>query len=99
MTKRPPAIIGVLQGRGQEDGEKRLEVGRKLADKVSLPLKPLDVCVIVSILLYGGNGVALSGSSLLQSHVVPFKHQIPVETCRHKHTHTQRAKGQHYYLR
>lgn len=40
----------------------------------------------VFVLLYRSDRVALSGSSLLQSHVVPFKHQIPVKACQHKHT-------------
>lgn len=33
-----------------------------------------------SLLLDGSNWVSLSGSSLIQSHVIPFKHQIPVKT-------------------
>lgn len=44
----------------------------------------------VSVLLDGGDWVALPGSSLIRGHVIPFKHQIPVKAYHNTHTQEQR---------
>lgn len=49
----------------------------------------------VSVLLYGGDWVALSGSSLIQGHVIPFKHQIPVKAYQNTHTGTKEWDYRH----
>lgn len=96
MTNSPPAIIGVLQRQREREMAGRWSVKKsRLGQVENGPERCVcwsdhwSRCVSENVSLNWGDGVSLSGSPLIQSHVVPFEHQIPVKTYRHQHSQAE----------